>query len=171
MSPQPRQPLRGHAFGFVVALAVITGLSTHAWMRAELVETPAPLVVDIGIEHTTPLSFDMDVNTIDDWAIVEMTSSSDETIYISLPASWSRREVWNVPLNSVISESPSFGFVRWTVPPNGGVSFDVPEVPSTLLLHNPSSELIKLRLTLIDLPTETVAQDVLLIKDGPVSLW
>jgi hypothetical protein len=128
-------------------------------------------VVDIGIEHDKPLSLSLEVGILNDKASVEFFSESAETILISVPSTWVRREVKNAPIHTVTSESPSLGFTRWKLPARAGISFRVPDAPDSIVLHNPSGVQMKLDLVQVDLETEEVKRDILLIQGDTVKLW
>lgn len=128
-------------------------------------------IVDIGVEHNEPLSLIMEVGVNGDDAVVEFFSESPETILISVPSTWVRREVRNAPIHTVTSEPPSIGFTRWTLPARAGISFKVTDAPDSVILHNPSEVQMKLILNRVDLEKEEVERDVLLIQDDTVKLW
>ena len=126
----------------------------------------------IGIEHVHPLTLSFVLHTSGGtWGIVDLGSITDETIFISLPDSWRRREVRSVPLSDVQADPPSFGFVRYTFPPQAVVSFVVPNLPNHLLLHSPSSVPIQLNLTNINTLTKEVKHDVILLQESPKEIW
>ena len=128
-------------------------------------------VVDIGIEHSEPLSIGMEVGVRSGSAVVEFFSESPETILISVPSTWVRREVRNASISDVTAEPPSLGYTRWTLPPRAGISFRAPEAPDTVVLHNPTEVQMKLSLVRVDLETEEVERDVLLIQEDTMTLW
>ena len=77
----------------------------------------------------------------------------------------------SVPLSDVQADPPSFGFVRYTFPPQAVVSFVVPNLPNHLLLHNPSSVPIQLNITNINTLTKEVKHDVILLQESPKEIW
>lgn len=123
-------------------------------------------VTDIGIEHEKPLSLQFDIGVLQSASVIEILSESDETVRISLPASWDLREVRNVPIAKVTSDEPSFGFIRWELPARAGVSFRSPTNPGRLLLHNPSGVQLKAVARRADLETGLVESDAVLVLEG-----
>lgn len=159
------------------ATAASVGLMTLAVLAISTASAPALLgslrgeVVDIGIEHNTPLSLSLEVGILDDKASVEFFSESGETILISVPSTWVRREVKNAPIHTVTAEAPSLGFTRWKLPPRAGISFRVPNALGSIVLHNPSEVQMKLNLVKVNVRTEEVERDILLIQGDTVKLW
>jgi hypothetical protein len=90
---------------------------------------------------------------------------------LSVPSTWVRREVKNAPIHTVTSEAPSLGFTRWKLPARAGISFRIPDAPDSMILHNPSEVQMKLDLVQVDLLTEEVERDILLIQEDTVKLW
>lgn len=128
-------------------------------------------VVDIGVEHEKPLALSFEMGVLGNIAVAEFYSQSEETILISVPSTWVRREVKNAPIHLVTSEPPSLGFTRWSLPPRAGISFRITDTPDSVILHNPSGVQMKLDLAYVDLQTDTVEKDVLLIQTDTVKLW
>ena len=128
-------------------------------------------VVDIGVEHDKPLSLGMQVGLSDTAGYVEFYSETAETILLSVPSTWVRREVKNAQIHEVTSELPSLGYTRWTLPARAGISFSVPESPDSAILHNPTGVQMKLDIAFVDLLNDTVQKDVVLIQDDEVKLW
>lgn len=166
-----RTPLRAHGTATTVAVITILVVSTlgisTAHQKASLTET----VTDIGIEHQQPLSLSMEIGTLQNVAVVELLSESEEHIAISIPSHWIKSEVKHVPIKQVKADEPSFGFTRYHLPGFAGISFRVPEAPHTIVVHNPSGVPLKIDLTRVSLPDETVKRDVLLIHDSAMRLW
>lgn len=127
--------------------------------------------IDIGVEHTQPLSLSMQVGISDTAGYIEFFSESSETILISVPSTWVRREVKNAELHDVSAEAPSLGFTRWSLPARSGISFQVRESPDSLLLHNPTGVQMKLNLAFVDVTNDTVQKEVVLIQGDTVKLW
>lgn len=152
----------------LLGVLVLAGLSvTGARLQGELSHG----IVDIGVEHTSPLSLRMEFGVRGENAFAEFSSESDETVLLSVPSSWVRHEVRSAPIETVTAEPPSLGLTRWTLPPHAGISFSIPEAPLSVVLHNPSGSPLKLSLAYIDLETGTAQKDVLLIQDDTVKLW
>jgi hypothetical protein len=102
--------------------------------------------------------------------VADLHHDALETIAVSLPSSWARREVAGVPLSEVLADAPTFGFTRWHIPPGALVSFDITP-PPTILLHSPSGIPAEIRLTRVNLETQEVERGVVLVQEGSVELW
>ena len=156
----------------IVALTMMIGGIGIVGLLQVYGDSPDPPVTHIGIEHVHPLTISVVLRTSGGkWGIIDFGSINDEIIFISLPDTWRRREVRNVPLNDVQADPPSFGFVRYAFPPQAIVSFIVPNIPDHLLLHNPSRVPIQLNLTNVNTATQEVKHDVILLQESPKEVW
>ena len=124
--------------------------------------------IDIGVEHTMPFMLMLSVGRGKSVRYIEMGTTAEETVAMSLPASWMRREVRYVPLAALHADPPMFGFVRWQFPPHAVVSFRTQQAWDTLTIHNPSSVPFEIRMTNVDLHTQRVERDTFLMKDHPI---
>ncbi|PIR49270.1 hypothetical protein COU80_00790 [Candidatus Peregrinibacteria bacterium CG10_big_fil_rev_8_21_14_0_10_55_24] len=166
-----RSPLRGHIGALLVAAAFLGIAMVQPAVRAWLTPPHVPVAAEMGIEHTQPLTLSLELSTLKGVALLYLThEDSEETAYVSLPDTWTRREVRGVELREVASENV-FGFNRWRFPAGASVTFNIPASPDALLLHNPSSVPLKIRITRVDLETEHVERDVILVQESPVVLW
>lgn len=163
--------LKKHAAPAGLGLIALMILSMSAVAPPSFASLLHKDVVDIGVEHDQPLSLSMQVGMSETSGYIEFFSETSETILISVPSTWVRREVKNAPINTVTSEVPSLGFTRWTLPPRAGISFSVPEAPDSAVLHNPTRVQMKLDLAFVDLIDDTVHKEVVLIQDDTVKLW
>ena len=172
MSPDIRDGwLKSHivpaGIGLIALIALSLGSVSPPRMSGYLKQT----IVDIGVERDKPLSLTMEVGVRDNIGVMDFFSETDETILLSVPSTWVRREVWNASINSVTSEVPSLGFTRWTLPSRAGISFKVPDAPDSLILHNPSNVQMKLNLVYVDLSKEYTERETVLIQGDTVKLW
>lgn len=163
----PRKHIVPAGFG-LIALIV---LSTYAMSGPSLASVLGKTVVDIGVEHEKPLSLTMEVGVNGKSGMIEFFTETDENILISVPSTWIRREVWNAPIETVTSEPPSLGLSRWTLPPRSGISFTMRDAPDSVILHNPTGVQMKLNLTYIDVVSDTVKREVVLIQEDTKKLW
>ena len=129
--------------------------------------------VNIGVEHEAPLTIEFRFAIKDNVPVglVELSHEGRETIFVSLPESWERREVRGRSLTDTPSEDPSFGFKRWHMPEGATLSFRTPAMPRTLDIHNPSGVVLKIRIVKVDLTTGVVDRNVMLVKDAAVEIW
>jgi len=162
-----KQNGKAAGIGFIAVLVLGMASVAPPVLRGQLNRT----VVDIGVEHEKPFALTLEVGVLHESAVAEFYSEASESILISVPSTWVRREVKNAPIHEVTSETPALGFTRWTLPPRAGISFRVPEAPDSLILHNPTGIQMMLNVTQVDLPTETVQEDVILIQGNTVKLW
>ena len=163
----PRKHIVPAGFG-LIALIV---LSTYAISGPSIASLLGKNVVDIGVEHERPLSLIMEVGISGESGLIEFFTETDESVLISVPSTWIRREVWNAPIETVTAEPPSLGLSRWTLPPRAGISFTTSQVPDSLILHNPTGVQMKLNLTYVDLASNSVDREVVLIQEDTKKLW
>ena len=158
-----------HVIGCILAISVITILVRDLPAN---VETPqvAPLV-NIGIEHTRPVSVFLETSFSRNTGIFDMSHDGDETISLLLPTTWQRREVRNAPLDSMTSEESIFGFTRWHIPSGATVSFLMSSAPRGFSFHNPTLVPLKIDIEKIDIEAGTVDHDVLLVQEKAEKVW
>lgn len=111
------------------------------------------------------------MSTLKGQALVEISHEGNEEVLVSVPSSWRRSEVRNALLASVSSEAPALGFTRWHFPPETSVTFYAQHAPESLLIHNPTKIPLKVRAIHVDMETENVKQEIVLIKDESVRIW
>ena len=137
-------------------------------------QQPASIQEEISVmavEHTDPLSLEILVSSLSDESIVDIESDARNSIYVSVPESWERREVRGAPINKTGPEEPMFGFRRWTLPAGAGISFRVPGNLQSMLLQNPSGIPVKAELTRIDVQTGETDKDIILVDDQAQRLF
>lgn len=162
-----------HAAAAVAAVVAVVVLSQGA-LREGASSLTAELIpgerAEIGLEHTKPVTLSLSFTTNGPKGIADIRHDALETVHVSLPSSWTKREVGGVPLAAVTADPPVFGFTRWSVPAGAVVSFDVTP-PSTILLHNPSGIPAEVRLTRVNLTKNSVERNIILVQEGSVLLW
>ena len=169
-----QQVLHRHAFGLAIVLAILAAFGVQSFLRAQVQvtdEVNEPVIAEMGVEHALPLSLSMEISSLQGVGLLDITHEGEETIFISLPMSWSRKEVRGVSLSSVREETSSFGFTRWRFPEGASVTFGLPKYPDSLLLHNPSEVSLKINVTQVNLNEGTVTHDIILVQESPVALW
>jgi hypothetical protein len=164
--------LRFHTFVAFLVLAIIAitmvgGADRFETLRAALADNTA----DIGIEHTLPLSLQMEFGEQGGKALLHVIQESEETITMSIPSGWERGEVSGVTLDAVKEVGTTFGFTQWQIPGQSSVYFRIPQTPKTVVIHSPSDAPLKIFTTRANLDEGTVERDVVLIHDTPVPLW
>lgn len=171
MLPHGRLSPAAHAISAFAVFIGIVGLANGP-LEGSLVRDLAPSrSIDIGVEHENPASMRLDMTTLEGTGITEITNESPETLRISLPSTWTRREVRNVALSDVTSDPPSFGYMRWHIPAGGLVSFKMFTAPDRIVMHNPSGFPLKVRFANVNLETQEVVRDVILVNESPTPLW
>lgn len=132
----------------------------------------APYTIDIGVEHNENMTLGIDISTLNGEAIIELTNKeTEETVAVSVPETWTRREVRNAPIDQVTSDNSAFGFIRWQLPKNGTISFRVPKTPEKIILHNPTEKTMKVELAFVDLDREQIEKDIILVQEATAELW
>ncbi|MFH1444422.1 MAG: hypothetical protein ABIG34_03460 [Candidatus Peregrinibacteria bacterium] len=176
-APQPART-DGQGFSLHVAAAVAAVIAVVVLSQGALRDGAPSFMaqllpsqrIEIGLEHARPVTLVLSLTTNGTKGVADIRHDSLETIALSLPQSWTKREVGGVPLAAVTADPPTFGFTRWSIPPGAIVSFDVTP-PSTILLHNPSGVPAEIRLTRVDLEQNAVERDILLVQEGSILLW
>lgn len=106
-----------------------------------------------------------------DGTLFEIGDASGLT-YVSIPTVWKRREVWGVPVAAVTEEGGGFGFFRWHLPPKGHMAFFARPSPPTLLLENPATSHLTLKIRILDLDrNHTNTRTILIDKESQKVLW
>lgn len=166
----PRQHLTVHA---VIALAVFLGVTTlsNGPFKATILEWQTEGRVSIAVEHEQSAAIAFDVSSLKGSAIIDCTNEGDTSIFISLPESWRRREVRRARLEDSAPAETGLGFVRWTLPPGATLSMGIAELPKHLTMHHPSTALLKVRLSRVDLEQNTVDRDTILVQGNQAEIW
>jgi hypothetical protein len=167
-------------YGFAVSMAGITSLHGKTFLASLiLVLCGGALVwqaqnrttgsaIDLTVEHDAPFGLTLSLSTQGETRFVEIGNESADTVHVSLPEAWERREVRNVPLLSIASSEPSHGSIRWTLPAGAFVSYRSETPWSQLVVRNPSKIPFKINLAIINLETLETERDIILVKDKPV---
>ncbi|HAI98713.1 TPA: hypothetical protein DCL30_04230 [Candidatus Peribacteria bacterium] len=168
----PRFSLQTHVIA-ALAVAAAIGATAFGSLKAD-VSTPGgelPPATDVIVEHTQPLTLSVSASVLKGVGILDVTNEGKETIALSIPTSWNRREVRFVALKAVTADASSLGSTRWSLPPKASVSFGLPTFPASVMLHNPSKVSLTVPLTLVNLFTGVSDRNILLVKELPVILW
>ena len=153
------------AFLMIVAIALGFSVTTTRGI------SEAEKTAHMGIEHTEPLTLAITQKEQAGRAIIDIESSTDETIFVSVPDQWKMREAHGAPLTDIQAEEPSFGFIRWQFPPKVTVSFLTPLAPDSLILHNPSQIPIKVVVTTLDAANNSGKRSIVLVQNSPAKIW
>ena len=156
---------------FIPAFIALIILGALGASTLDFTVSVQPKSVDIAVEHADPLSLELDMSMLNGKGIMEIASDGNVAVLISVPSNWQRGEVRNAKLEQVTSEPEMLGYTRWAFPPHASITYKIPETPISVLMHNPSKIPLKVSYTLVDLETEEVTKDVLLIKDEALTLW
>lgn len=151
-----------------VLLLLLFVAQSQSLLGSVTVGSPA----EIGIEHDASIALDIALAVgADGSGIIEVAHDGSETARLSVPSDWVLREVRGRTLAEILSDPPSFGFTRWHIPSNATLSFRVPQIPSSLTAHNPSPAALKIKLTKVDLQSEKVERNVVLLKEARAKVW
>ncbi len=173
MPDSSSHPLRRSAEHAFVALAVfmaVTALSNGPF-KATILEWKTQGTEEIAIEHAESASIGLDVSERNGAAILEFTNEGTAALMLSLPESWKRREVRGARLEQVEQTATGLGFVRWKLPAHATVSFLAQQMPGHLVAHHPSDSLLKIGLSRVDLETNSVTRDTILLQGEREDLW
>lgn len=151
-------------------LVLLASVGTGETYVASFPDAPKR-VVDVAIEHTESVAVTFEMSMLDGQSIIDVRHDGHENVAISVPVQWKRREVRNVPLRDVTQDEPMFGYARWNVPANATVSFEVAKSPDNILIHNPSELPLSVRYVKVDLETDEVVQDAILLTNKAGLLW
>jgi hypothetical protein len=167
---QAYSPGSAHTFLSIAAFGVLALSFTFFAVRANLLERDLPDVATIAIEHTQPLLFSLTMSAGESQGIAELSHRSAETIRVSVPESWTIREVRGTSLHAITKESASFGLNRYTLPANAVLSFMVPSAPAHLRVLNPTGAVLSIEIAEVHLDTGVVERETVLVKDK-IDLW
>lgn len=166
-------PLRRSAEHASIALAVFMGVValSNGPFKATILDWKTQGTEEIAIEHEENASIELDVSERHGAAILEFTNGSVKALMLSLPDSWKRREVRGARLEEVEQTSTGLGFIRWKLPAHATVSFLAQEMPVHLVAHHPSDGLLKIQLSRVNLATDSVTHDTILLQGEREDLW
>lgn len=169
-SPHPLRRSAEHAFVALAVFMAVTALSNGPF-KATILEWKTQGTEQIAIEHAESASIELDVSERNGAAILEFTNNSRSALMLSLPDSWKRREVRGARLDDVEQTSTGLGFVRWKLPAHATVSFLAQQMPAHLIAHHPSSSLLKIQLSRVNLASDSVTHDTILLQGEREDLW
>lgn len=153
----------------LVTLAFLTVAGIYLFSPAEDGTAPGT-VIDIGLEHSKPLTVAVSLTEGTKQALIDLDLTSVEPSYVTVPRSWKRTEARRAPLASVAGKDAEADMRTWTLPANAGISFSTDETFKTLKLHNPSGVPVKVQLTRVNLAKKTSSYDVYLLTEGALVL-
>ena len=133
--------------------------------------TREQIAAQIAVEHGKPLALTVVLSRIAGGAIVEIGQDGTETIFLSVPDVWIRREVRGTALSDTTADAPGLGFLRYRLPAGAVISFRAGAAPDTVALLNPSAVPIKVRTTLVDTAAGTAEEDVRLAQAEEIVLF
>ncbi|MDD4318704.1 MAG: hypothetical protein PHW10_00025 [Candidatus Peribacteraceae bacterium] len=131
-----------------------------------------PPMTDIAVEHAQPLRLSVIAGSGTASSLIDFALDGDaESASLTLPDTWTLREVRGARLEDVTSERPSLGYIRWSAPRGAVLSLRVPQLPGALVVHNPSQVPLYLHTKRIDLRTGETEEETYLVKDDPKRVW
>src|ERR1043166_5831035 len=69
-----------------------------------------PTVIDIGVEHTRPLTLSITLSEGTGRRLIDIQQGAAETIYLSTPQNWMRTEVRHATIEQVTHMNPDATF-------------------------------------------------------------
>lgn len=160
--------IAGSAAVVLLALGVV-GQGLFATHGSRAADTPPTTV---GLEHASPLSLTFVLARKDQAGYVNITNDSPDQIRLSVPAAWRRVEVQGALLKDVTADLPDPATARWTLPGKASIRMVVGDVPDSVLFQSTSPASAAVTVKSIDLGTEQIRTDVLLLKDhATANLW
>jgi hypothetical protein len=128
--------------------------------------------IEIGIEHANKISLALTIARKGPLGYAMLRSDIAEPIAISIPESWTIKEIGGVPFASVTRSTPEFGFVRLALPAKARLTIDIPSVPDRITFASPSDTIAKIDLTTLDLRASVIdTQTILLQNTSSADLW
>ncbi len=126
----------------------------------------------IGLEYDAPMKVEMLFARKNGAGYLSISNPTSRPLNISVPDSWRRTEVRGAPLTDFTSQPPEFGFRRWTMPAETGMSMILPTVPDDILFMSPSEPTAAITVRSVDvLSGEQFINVVLLNKQVETALW
>jgi hypothetical protein len=125
---------------------------------------------DVAIEHAAPITLRVVTSTGRTKGIVELGRDGTESVKVSVPETWERREVRGAALDAAAGEPAAMGFRRWTIPAGATLSFWTPG-SARVRVQNPSGVPVLVHAKRIHLDTNAVDEQTTLLKDAPLTLW
>lgn len=161
-----------HSIIALVLVGLASAMVLRPWEQTNLQGQVIESRAEIAVEHAAPFTLSLVFNTDTKPALLDLSHESENPVKISLPLTWTLREVRGATMNSIAPEEPSAGFVRYTVPPGATLALLLPQTPSTLLLRNiPPAPHMSVRWKKVNLAAGTVEQNVTLINGEGGKVW
>lgn len=169
---------QGSPFAAVVPLAAL--LLAAVLLMSERAGTllgasgtpPAAGRSEITVEHTQSLTLHVTVAAGKREGIVEVSADGPDTVTMSTPASWERREVRGAAIEESSAAPPAFGVARWALPAAVTLSFRVRDADAEgLSVRNASDTPLLVVAKRVNVVTREVQERSVLVKDEVVPLW
>lgn len=145
-----------------------------AWGAYQLGQTrgvqDAKTDAEIAVDHAAPAAISITHSINGSAHLVDVTNDSAQSIGISLPETWERDEVRNVPLAQITASDASLGFRRWQLPPNASVTYETSNQLGDVTVRNPSAIPLRIKVITIDMQKNTSDTQSYLIQTDPLSL-
>ncbi len=118
--------------------------------------------------HAGPVSLSVIRGVRSGLEVVEF--EPDAALFLTVPATWTLREVRGAVLENVQSEPGGTGYTRWTLPSGSRFSF-LTDKATHLTVHGAGSGTLLLKIRHIDLQNELTRETTQLLKEGKIQLW
>ncbi len=156
-----------HGKGLLMSLILLGALG--AWLSRPP-QPIQPTIVDIAVEHQGKLVLSLKLTTKSGAGLLDIATQSASGILLSLPQQWIQTEVRNTSLASVTAADAAFGFNRWNVPANAGLTYRMNGAPDRFRVLNPREEPMEVRLQMINLDRKSVENRSVLFTDSEAIL-
>ncbi|MFH0770183.1 MAG: hypothetical protein V1926_02280 [Candidatus Peregrinibacteria bacterium] len=170
LSRGPGRALSLHLPAVVFCSLLVILAARGARQQASLL-SDAGTTAEIAVEHRSTATLRIDSTSLKGVGMLDMANESTESIAVSLPTVWIRREVRGAPLSSFTSEPSALSFTRWTFPPKAEATFALPVMPDHLVLLNPTAIPLQITLTQVNMYTGESDHSVILVQGEPAKLW
>ncbi|MBI1812715.1 hypothetical protein HYR82_02955 [Candidatus Peregrinibacteria bacterium] len=132
--------------------------------------TPAsPLT--ITFEHARPLTVTMAVTRGGTRGIVDVRQTTESGAHVTLPSSWTLREMRGGSVDRLRKDHPTHTTTRWSLPPEATASFWIPEQPSHLALRNASASRLEVIVRSIDLEKNQATEEHVFVTETLQEIW
>ncbi len=103
--------------------------------------------------------------------MVQLTAGGSAPVWMSLPATWTLKEVRNGELSEVQSRTASGAMSAWRFPQGMTVSFWMPETPEHVSIRHRSPFPLQIIVKHIDMIEQKIDTDVRLLSGSTMVVW
>ncbi len=158
-----------HGMMFFSALAV-AALSVFMHPGAASIRTDTPNIEEqaVLVRHGQSTSLTIIRGAREGLEVIDF--APDETASITVPSSWTLREVRGTDLATVTSAADGEGYTRYVLPADSRFSF-LTDKADHLTVHDAGSGTLLLKVRIIDLMLERIQESSQLLKGSKMRVW